>query len=159
FNNQFFPQDFNQSVSDITSSIALTHQTKRINQRLVFERLDAPDPEDDPLFADTHIQSASIPRYDFTLFQMPLWSPAVPVISSTTVFKPNHLGPLQLSVNGNAGETYTRATERTQANATGSASVSQNITLNRQWSFTPSITPGLHWQDQFTSTSSVNDFR
>src|SRR5205823_5018210 len=43
FNNQYFPQDTNQSVNDLTSSIALTHQRGKANHRLVVEALQAPD--------------------------------------------------------------------------------------------------------------------
>ena len=43
FNNQYFPQDTNQSVNDLTSSVALTHQKGHINQRFVVEALQAPD--------------------------------------------------------------------------------------------------------------------
>src|SRR5581483_2069910 len=66
FNNEYFPQDTYQSINDVTSSVALTQQTKHINQRLVIERLDAPDPTDTSLFAAVHTQNASLPRYDLT---------------------------------------------------------------------------------------------
>lgn len=150
FNNQFFPQDYNQSLNDLISSIALTHQNGRLNQRLVVERLDAPDSGSDPLFADTHMQTASLPRYEFTLFQKPLWSP---MVSSTSV-TPNMFGPLQFSMGGSAGNTYSRVTERVQSNANTNVTLSQSIVFNRQWSFNPSITPSLRWQDKYSPEAS-----
>ena len=153
FNNQFFSQDYNQSVNDLTSSIALTQQTQKVNQRLVLERLDAPDDGADPLFADTHIQEASLPRYEFTVFQTPLWTPHA--ASSTTV-KPGHFGPLQFTMTGNAGNTYTRTNKRTQTNGNTSFSLSQNINLNRRWSFTPSLSPSLRWQDKASAGNNAS---
>ena len=75
FNTQYFSQDPNQSQNDVLSSLALTQQTTTYNQHLVVQREDAPDPPDTSAFATTHLQNASLPSYDFTLFQRPLWSP------------------------------------------------------------------------------------
>jgi hypothetical protein len=146
FNNQYFPQDINQSVNDITSSIALTHQKKKINQRLVVERLDAPDPGDTSQFAETHIQSASLPRYDFTLYQTPLWSPAS---STDTLRSRQKLGPLLFNANAALRNTYRRTDEQFQRAGDGSFTLSEAMPFSRDVSFTPTVTPRLHWQDRF----------
>jgi lipopolysaccharide export system protein LptA len=163
FNNRFFQQDINQSVNDITSSIALTQQKRRFNHRLVFERYDAPDPGDDSLFAETHVQTASLPRYDLTFFQTPLWTPKTPEVSSTTPPSPNQpkLGPLQFSASVTAGETYSRVDDRTRTNASAGFTLSESIPLSRNWSYSPTITPEVRWQDKeaplapTTSTTTV----
>src|ERR1039458_5172266 len=75
FNTQYFSQDPNQSQSDVLSSVALTQQTRTYNQHLVVQREDAPDSSGSGAFQTTHMQNASIPSYNFTLYQRPLWSP------------------------------------------------------------------------------------
>jgi lipopolysaccharide export system protein LptA len=154
FNNRFFQQDINQSVNDITSSIALTQQRRRFNHRLVFERFDAPDPGDSSLFAETHVQSASLPRYDLTFFQRPIWTPKTPAVSTSTVgaLSQPKLGPLQFSANLSAGENYSRVDDKTRTNVRGSFSLSESIPLSRNWSFSPSITPDVRWQDKYDPT-------
>lgn len=154
FNNQFFAQDYNQSVNDLTSSIALTHQKGKINQRLVLERLDAPDANADPLFGETHIQSASLPRYEFTLYQTPLWSPkaaeTAPSISSGTLAfpKPRIFGPLLFSMNGSAREDYERADDLTRSKANTAFTLSESMSFGRNWSLNPTLTPSVNWQDK-----------
>jgi len=159
FNNQFFSQDTNESVNDITSSIALTQQKKQYNQRVVFERLDAPDPGDTTTFATTHVQSASLPRYDFTLYQIPLWNPSAksagPLTSSTSsasslaLPSSRKIGPILFNMTGSAGNNYSRIDDQIRTNASTALSFSDSILLSRRWSFTPSVSPQLNWQDKF----------
>jgi hypothetical protein len=145
FNNRYFPQDINQSVNDITSSVALTQQKGHANQRIVVERLDAPDPGDNSLFAETHVQTASYPRYDFTYYQVPLWSPDV----STGSVRPSALGPLLFNANATVGNTYRRLDDRQHLNGAGSFTLSEAMRLSSKWSLTPTFTPQLTWQDKF----------
>jgi lipopolysaccharide export system protein LptA len=159
FNNQFFPQDTNGSVSDITSSIAMTRQKGHLNQRLVVERTDSPDPGDTSPSATVHTQSASYPRYDATYYQVPIWKPAsmntpTPSVSSGTPFvlpppaKPQIMGPLLLSANGSFGNTYLRTDDQYHPNGDGSFTLSEGLNLSRDWSFNPNVTPSVHWQDK-----------
>jgi len=165
FNDQFFQEDYNQSITDINSSIALTQQKARFNQRLVVERMDAPDVGDTSPIAQPHIQSASLPRYDFTLFQKPIWTPsALPLVSGSTVaassgagrppallMLPNRkIGALNFSMNGTTGNTYFRQGDTTQANASSAFTFSQLVPISRDWSFTPSVIPQVNWQDKAT---------
>ena len=149
FNNQFFTQDNNQSVTDIINSAALTYQKGRINQRLVMTSDEAPDANSDPLFADTHVQSASLPRYEVTLFQKPLWSPHISTSTLEQVLHPTHWGPLQLTANGSAEDFYSRIDDQTRVRTNAGATLSETINLSRNWSLTPTVTPSLHWQDKF----------
>ena len=156
FNNQYFPQDINQAVNDITSSIALTHQKGPINQRLVLERLDAPDSGDTSAFAATHVQNATYPRYDFTLYQIPLWKPGgealTPGTTDTAMLSPTppgRLGPLQLNANATFGNTYQRLDDRYHPNASGAFTLSETIQIFRDLSLTPTLTPRVRWQDKF----------
>src|SRR4029077_18288358 len=151
FNNQYFPQDTNQQVSDITNSVALTKATKYLNQRVVVESLNAPDTIDTSTFPAVHVQTASIPRYDVTFYQYPLWKPAShqmvsvstsPLAAGTTLqsvrpllpLKPT-IGPLLLSANGTLGQTYQRLDQQKHANGNGTLPLSQAIPLSRDWSF------------------------
>lgn len=158
FNNQYFSQDTNQSVNDITSSVALTHAKGKRNQSLVVEALQSPDPDDTGLFAATHVQNASLPRYNFTLYQVPLWksgplpeaglsasSATALSLSSGTAQK---IGPVMFDMSGSVSRAYLRADERMHLNADGIFTFTQSIPLSRDWSFTPTLTPQLHWQDQ-----------
>jgi hypothetical protein len=178
FNNLFYRQDNNQGVNDVLSSIALTQQNKKINQHLVMEVDQSPDPNADPLFADTHIQTASLPRYDFTLYQIPLWSPKRVGLSSDTVgfapgviplpttgyapgqltsgattyatFSPpplQHVGPINLTLNGGAGEFYSRLDERTRTKLNTGAGLTQAYVLNRSLTLTPGLNTQVRWQD------------
>ncbi len=153
FNSQFFPQDTNQSVSDVTSSVALTHQKKHINQRLVMERLDAPDSGNTDPFAETHVQTATYPRYDFTFFQIPIWTPGKSSLQKGTttplVVTPQRFGPLLFNANATFGNTYQRLDDQYHPNAAGSFTLSESIRISRDWSFTPTLTPQLRWQDKF----------
>ncbi len=156
FNNQYFPQDTGQSVSDINSSLALTRQGSKSNQRLVFERLDAPDAGDTDPFAQTHMQTASLPRYDFTLYQTPLWSPKRVEISSPTIEQrleamkhPQRVGPVFLQLNGSAQSQYQRVDGFMHNKGQVQATVSQSYTLPAQLSFTPSLSPQINAQDRF----------
>ena len=83
FNDQFFQQDINQAVSDITNSVALSKTTKSFIQRIFVEGDDAPDPGDTSPFANLHTQTASLPSYTFTMTQVPLWSPGVKKSTAT----------------------------------------------------------------------------
>jgi hypothetical protein len=151
FNNQYFAQDTNQSVNDITSSIAMTQTRKRFSQRLVVERQDSPDPGDTSLFAETHVQSASLPRYEFSWIQAPIWSPKAPpkASTSTIVFTPpQRFGAIQLSANGTLGENYLREDDRNRTNFNGGVTLSESMNLSRSLSFTPTFTPSLTWQDK-----------
>jgi lipopolysaccharide export system protein LptA len=147
FNSQYFPQDPNQSVNDITSSIALTQQTNKINQRLVVEQVAGTDPGADPLFGETHTQIANYPSYQFTMYDTPLWSPKAPVVSSTTFYEPNRLGPLLMSINGSTQYTYLRQDQKNHANAAASVNLSEAYALSRNWSVTPRIAPSVSWKD------------
>ncbi len=165
FNNLYFPQDTNQGANDITSSIALTQQTRKLNHRLVVEALNAPDLGDPAgQLADTHTQNASLPRYDFTAYQFPIWSPESPKISSMTLPSsgtPHHLGPLVMNLGGTLGQFYQRADDRTHDKANTNVTLSDTINLSRNWTLTPSFTPQLNWQDKFDPTGanfSVSDF-
>jgi len=160
FNDQYFPQDTNQSVTDITSSIALTQQKKLFSQRLVFERNDAPDSTDVSTFPSVHVQSASIPRYDFTLYQMPLWGASKPPAVSSAALTggstqalalvpPNKIGPIMFSMTGTAGNEYSRVDGLTHTTANTALNFSDSIRLSRRWSFNPSFIPQLSWQDKF----------
>ncbi len=150
FNNQFFNQDTNQSVTDVDNSAALTYQKGHNNQLLLVESLEAPDANDpNPLFANTHIQTASLPEYDVTLYQIPLWSPVVSTNTLEQVLHPHHLGPLQLTASGSIQDFYSRIDDQTRLRSNASASLSQTINLSRNWSFTPSITPSMKWQDKY----------
>jgi len=148
FNNQFFPQDYNQSVNDLLNSIALTHQRQSFSQRLVVEALNGPDSGADPFFADVHPQTASLPRYEFTVYQRPLWSPEI----STGTYKLQHIGPLVFTMNGSAGNTYTRSTKRTVTNVANAFTLSQNINISRKLSIAPGFTPSIVWKDKFDSS-------
>ncbi len=150
FNNQFFTQDNNQSVTDILNSAALTYQKGHVSQRLVVNSDEAPDANDpNPLFAEAHIQSASLPRYEATLFQTPLWSPHISTSTLEQVLHPSHFGALQLTANGAAEEFYSRIDDQTRTRANTGATLSENIAISRNWSFTPSLTPSLRWQDKY----------
>ncbi len=155
FNNQYFAQDTNQSVNDIISSVALTRQKSHFNHRLVVERDDAPDPGDTSAFATTHVQSASYPRYDITLYQIPLWSAAQTALTPGTTMQVfphvtrERMGPLNLSATGSFGNTYKRLDDQYHPNASGSFTLSEAILLSRQFSFNPSLTPALRWQEKF----------
>ena len=167
FNNQYFPQDTNQQVSDITNSVALTKATKYLNQRVVVESLNAPDTIDTSTFPAVHVQTASIPRYDVTFYQYPLWKPASqepPSLSSGSLtsgttnqvvhlFTPPkpHIGALLLSANGSLGDTYQRLDQQNHANGSGSLTLSQAMPLSRDWSFNPSISPQMSWQDKYNA--------
>lgn len=167
FNNQYFPQDTAQGVTDITSSVALTRQSKRINQRVVLERLDAPDSSDSGPFAPTHMQSASFPRYEFSTFSIPLWSPAkssglsgssttISGVSTTTLAglprvipRKGTIGPVQFSMGGFAQDGYQRIDDKLHPKAQSQISLSDSIQLPGRLSFTPSLTPVINWQDRF----------
>src|SRR4029077_20126115 len=94
------------------------------------------------------VQSASLPRYEATLFQTPLWSPHVSTSTLEQVLHPTHLGPLQLTANGSAEDFYSRIDEQTRIRANAGATLSDTINLSRDWSFTPTVTPSLKWQDK-----------
>jgi hypothetical protein len=149
FNNVFFNQDTNQAVNDINNSMALTKTTKRWIQRLVVESQDGPDPGDTSIFANVHSQNASLPRYDFTLSQIPLWSPHVDTSTSTLKQNAQHLGALQWTMNGSIGNSYARQDDLVRQKGNWSGTLSQSIPISRKWSFTPSLTPSLNWQDQY----------
>ena len=153
FNNLFYRQDDNQGVDDVFSSIALTKQTKKINQRLVIEADQATDPGSDPLFADEHIQSASLPRYEFTLYQIPLWAPKhAPLLPGSTAYphvpqKPDRVGALNFTMNGSAQENYLRLDDKTRAKANTQANLSQSYIISRDITITPGLNTQLRWQD------------
>jgi hypothetical protein len=149
FNNQFFNQDTNQSVTDVNNSAALTYVNHIATQRLVVETLESPDENSDPLFGNTHVQTASLPRYEVTFFQKPIWSPQISTNTLDQVLRPNHLGSLQLSGNGTFENSYSRIDEQTRLKANGSTSLALPININRQWSFTGTVSPSLRWQDEY----------
>jgi hypothetical protein len=196
FNNQYFPQDTNQSVNSITSSIALTKAKGLFNQQLVVQSQNAPDATDISTFPATHIQTASVPQYNITMYQFPLWKPksmrnvssssssfttgmssgsmsnissssnsfttgissgpmspgtTMQVFRPLTPYKPQTFGPLMLSGNGNLGETYQRLDGLYHANGNSSLTLNDAIRISRDWSFNPSITPQLSWQDKFNA--------
>src|SRR5262249_54762949 len=130
-----------------------------------------PDVGDTNPFPETHIQSASLPQYNVTVYQFPLWKPKSAVSASSGSFttlpssgslssattgyhpfvlpKPQTFGPLTMSANGSLGETYQRVDEQNHATGNGSFTLSDAINLSRNWSFTPTVTPSLSWQDKF----------
>src|SRR5205823_13091005 len=65
------------------------------------------------------------------------------------VLHPSHFGALQLTANGAAEEFYSRIDDQTRSRANAGATLSESITLSRNWSFTPTLTPSLRWQDKF----------
>ncbi len=156
FNNQFFTQDTNQSVTDINNSVALTHSSKKSTHRVLFKSLEAPDAGADPLYGETHIQEASLPRYEASFFQRPLWAPRVSTDTLEQVLHPHHVGALQLSGNGNLENSYSRIDDQTRWRANAAATFSLPVNLSRQWSLSTTLTPSLKWQDKydpFVSTS------
>jgi hypothetical protein len=166
FNNQFFPEDNNQSITTIPNSVALTRQTKLVNQRLIVQGVQAPDVTDISTYPVTHFQSATLPEYDLSTIQIPIWTPksAHPGVSSssssltagTTNYWLNRapsrppLGPLYFSANSSLQEEYLRVDDRQHANGNGSFTLNQSIPLSRQWTLTPGFTPSMSWQDKFT---------
>jgi len=199
FNNQYFSEDTNQNVNDITSSVALTKQTTHVNQQLVVQQDAAPDSGDTSEFAATHVQTAQLPSYNVTLLQVPLWKPKSVAVSSMTssnypmmgpwtssaayasqglstammgpftssaayaaqamalnppralMAPPSRLGPVLLSANGSLGQTYQRLDGQTHPAGNGSVTLTESMPLSRRWSFTPSVTPSLNWQDKFVA--------
>ena len=154
FNNQFFPEDTYQAATNIQNSVALTRQTRRSMQRLVVEGVQSPDVSEIGIstFPVNHWQSASLPRYDFTLFQMPLWKDTslMPGTTSTAMPFPNarHIGPIMFNMSSSFGEQYSRVDDRLHTNGNGTMTFSDAIPLSKRWSFTPSVTPSLTWQDK-----------
>jgi hypothetical protein len=173
FNTQYFAQDPNQSQTDILSSVAMTQQTKSYNQHLVVDRLDAPDNTVTGPFATTHIQSANLPSYNFTLFARPLWSPKVstPTVpspqsslaSNTTapVFwsppKPSKIGPILFSLNAGAQNQFERVDNLIHSGAQTNFSLSESFPFARDWSYTTALTPQINWQDKGPTTDVSTD--
>ena len=149
FNNEFFPSDPNQAVSDVSNSAAITYQNKRINQRIIVQANEGLDPNEDPLMGTLHTQDALLPRYQVTLFPVNLWAPKTSTNTLEQVLHPNHLGTLQLSANGTAEEFYSRLDGLTRTRSNGGLSITEPLTLSRNWSFTPSINSSLNWQDKY----------
>jgi len=155
FNDQYFQQDTDQAINDITSSVALTKQSKLLNQRIVVETLQAPDIGDTTTFAQTHIQSASLPRYEFSTMQIPIWAPHLSTTTSQGLAVPaalalgEHRGPINLNVSGNIGEDYERADDQYRTKGASSANLSEAIPLSRRWIYTPAFTTQLNWQDRY----------
>lgn len=153
FNNLFYRQDTNQAVNEIISSLALTHQTKRASQRVLLEANQAPDPGADPLFGQTHVQSASMPRYEFTVYQFPLWKPRTTLPAGTTaqrgsVSAPSKIGSVNFDVTGSAGESYLRADRENRTAAQTLMNVSQSYTLTRDWSLSQGLRADTRWRDR-----------
>jgi lipopolysaccharide export system protein LptA len=174
FNTQYFAQDPNQSQNDIISSLALTQQTKGFNQHLVVQREDAPDASETGPFATPHMQTASIPAYNFTMYERPLWSPG----SSTTtpkaftqslssgtttsvqpfvLAKPQKIGPILFSMTGNAQSQYLRADELIHNGAQTIMNVSESFPFARRWTFGTRVSPQLNWQDRGANTNVSTD--
>jgi len=149
FNNEFFPQDPFQSVSNVTNSTALTFQNKRVNQRVVVQSDEGLDAGADPNFGAIHTQDALLPHYEVTMFPVQLWTPKTSTSTLEQVLHPNHLGPLQFSANGATEEYYSRVDKLTRERTNGSMSLTQPINLSRRWSLTPSVSSSLHWQDKY----------
>lgn len=184
FNNQYFRDDYNQSQVDLPSSIALSRQGKRFSQHLVAERTDSPDIGDTSPFAETHMQSASYPRYDFTAYEAPIWSPgkkrepraiSVPRSSSTlsafgppneeeareialSKAPPSRLGPLMLSGAGSIGETYLRQDRRSRTSGSGQATLSQSLRISDKWTASASLLPQMSWTDKPAPGGSIRGF-
>ncbi|MFA5974958.1 MAG: hypothetical protein WC859_02180 [Elusimicrobiota bacterium] len=164
FNNQYFAQDINQSVNDIISSVALTRSKEKTSQRLVVENLQSPDPGDNGLFAETHVQKAALPRFDFTLFQIPLWNEGTQqapgaAASTSTALAPStttvlaappgkHIGPVMFNMNSTIGNTYLRQDEKIHTHMDHSFTLTESIPLSRKWNLTAAVVPQLHWQDK-----------
>lgn len=150
FNNQYFRQDNNQNQIDVPSSLALTHQNKRVNQSIVAERSDAPDSGGDPLFADTHMQSASFPRYDVTMYDIPIWYPSGKPVetSSTTLAEPKRFGPILFSAGGSIGQFYTRSDRETRTQGNGRLTFTESIPLSRKFTLSPSFSPQFNFIDK-----------
>ncbi len=157
FNDQYFQQDTNQAINDITSSVALTQQGKKINQRLVVEALQAPDTLDVSTFSTTHVQTASLPRYEFSSIQIPIWSPHVssgPALSNTTIplsslSSVHHIGPLNFNTSGFLGQDYERADRQTRGKGNVLTNFSQSFQLSKHWVYTPALNQQLNWQDKY----------
>lgn len=149
FNNQFFTQDSNQSVNDVNNSAALTYQNDIATQRLIVESFESPDGNSDPLFGNTHIQSASLPRYEVTFYQKPIWSPQISTNTLDQVLHPHHIGALQLSGASAVQNYYSREDEQTRLKASAAGTLSLPINLSRNWSLSSSLTPSLRWQDKY----------
>ncbi len=149
FNNQFFTQDKNYAVNDVNNSAALTHTNPYGMQRLIVESFESPDPNSDPLFGRTHIQSASLPKYEVTFYQKPLWSPTISTSTLDQALKPNHLGALQISGNGSMENAYSRTDEQSRLRGAASTALSLPINISRNWSLSSSLSPSLRWQDKY----------
>ncbi len=149
FNNEYFTQDPNQAVTNVANSIAVTHQKGHVNQRLLVQGVEDLDSGASTQSGDLHIQTASIPRYEATLYQIPLWKPIISTNTLDQVLHPVHLGVVQLTAIGAAEDFYARSDKTSRLRANTSATVSESINLSRKWSFTPSLTPSLRWQDKY----------
>ena len=168
FNNLFYQQDINQAVSEVLNSVAVTQQSKKFNQHVVFQVDQQPDPGSDPLFAKTHIQNASLPAYTFTLYQTPLWrkkhpelapgatgymlGPLPEGVTTYSVYhaplqKPDRIGPLYFSATAGAQENYERIDHLTRTKMNAQGAVSQSYTLTRDLTLTPSLNVQTRWQD------------
>src|SRR5207248_5887414 len=79
----------------------------------------------------------------------PLWSPQVSTSTLDQVLHPSHFGALQLTANGAAEEFYSRIDEQTRSRANAGATLSESINISRNWSFTPTVTPSVRWQDKY----------
>jgi lipopolysaccharide export system protein LptA len=164
FNTQFVPQDPNQSETDILSSIALTQQTKSYNQHLVVDRMDGPDSTVTGPFETTHVQTADLPSYTFTLFSRPLWSPKVSTGTAptplaglapgtTAAFRPStpspsKIGPLLFNMSTVAQSQYQRLDNLIHNGAQTNVSLSQSFPFARDWSYNAAVTPLVNWQDK-----------
>ncbi len=149
FNNQFFTQDTNYAVNDVNNSMALTYLNNIATQRVVVESFEAPDENSDSLFGNTHIQSASLPRYEVAFYQKPLWSPVISTNTLEQVLHPNHLGALQLSGSGGVENFYSRTDDQTRLRANASTSLSAPVNISRDLSFSASLSPSVRWQDKY----------
>jgi hypothetical protein len=168
FNTQYFPQDPNQSETNILSSIALTQQTTSYNQHLVVDRMDAPDGTVTGPFAVNHMQTADIPSYSFSLFSRPLWSPKVSTATvpspqsslapGTTVPSiwapptPSKIGPLLFSMTTSAQSQFERTDNLIHSGAQANLNLTESFPFARNWSYTTALSPQLNYADKGPTT-------
>ena len=124
--------------------------------------------------ANTHIQSASLPRYEATLYQKPLWGllrsrqsrfdnvdfwwlppppwprPRLPrrwpsnrrfILSVSGRFFLPPTGPQKIFIRV--------LTSMTRLRSGVAGTFSEAINISRNWSFSPTLTPTLNWQDKY----------